>query len=171
MNRIYCGLIVTILLLTVRVQAETLPPPPVTNTIPKTGDNDASTYTLEFLGRWHGGPVYTSAVSGSYLFFGSGGTIRVIKIEKETYWKEVGSITLSGIVGDLQAAGPYLYVADTSGALRIIDISLPEKLKEIGHVMLPASSRAVAVCVTTSSWQPNGQALSLPTCQIRRDLG
>ena len=35
--------------------------------------------TLELLGRWNDGPVYSSVVSGNYMYFGKGGGIRVVK--------------------------------------------------------------------------------------------
>ena len=97
---------------------------------------------LELLGRWHGGPVYSSAVSGDHLYFGTGGGIRILRIKQASEqgtpsWKEVASITTAGVVRDLVASGKYLYVADASGALRIIDISTPEKPREVTHVKLP----------------------------------
>ncbi len=101
---------------------------------------------LELLGRWHGGPVYASAVSGDYVYFGMGGVIRVLKIEQGTSsWREVASIASSGVVRGLDASAGHLYVADDSGALRIIDISVPDNPKETGHVELPAVVRAVSV--------------------------
>ncbi len=104
---------------------------------------------LELLGRWHGGPVYSSAVSGDHVYFGTGGSIRVLRIEpasgEHASWKEVASIGTSGIVRGLDAFGNHLYVADDSGALRIIDISAPEKPKEVRHVEVPAFVRAVSV--------------------------
>ena len=99
---------------------------------------------LELLGRWHGGPVYSSAVSGDHVYFGTGGSIRVLKIEQaseqHTSWKEMASIGTSGIVRGLDASGSHLYVADESGALRIIDVSDPQVPIEIGH-LLPKGRR------------------------------
>ena len=34
------------------------------------------------LGRWYYGPVYSSAVHGDRVYFGSGGAIRVLRIEE-----------------------------------------------------------------------------------------
>jgi hypothetical protein len=104
---------------------------------------------IEMRGRWYRGPVYSSAVSGDHVYFGTGGAIRVLKIEDAakqdaTSWKEVASIQSSGVVRGLDASDDYLYVADASGALRIIDISNPEKPREKGQIDLP-DARAVAV--------------------------
>ena len=82
---------------------------------------------LELLGRWNRGPVYSSAVSGDYVFFGSGGAIRVLRTKEDaSISREVASIDTSGVVRDLYISGSHLYVADDSGALIIIDISDPE---------------------------------------------
>ena len=133
-----CRLMATMLLLVLPVGAQSMSPSPTASGAPA--------HTLELLGRWHGGPVFTSAVSGDHVFFGSGGAIRVLRIKDgTTAWQEVASIATSGVVRDLHATGSHLYVADDSGALRIIDISVAEQLNQIGHVNLPGSGRAVSV--------------------------
>ena len=65
---------------------------------------------LELMGRWHGGPVYASAVSGDYVYFGTGGGIRSLKIGEATQhgspsWQEATSMVTSGVVRDLAASG------------------------------------------------------------------
>jgi hypothetical protein len=35
--------------------------------------NGTPSQVLKMLGRWYGGPVYASAVSGGHVYFGSGG--------------------------------------------------------------------------------------------------
>ena len=102
-------------------------------------------YDLKFLGRWYNGPVFASAISGDYVYFGSGGSIRVLKINKDASWQEVTSLPIAGVVRGLFASGSYLYVADESGALRIIDNSIPDKLKTLGTVDLPRQTRTVFV--------------------------
>ncbi len=87
---------------------------------------------LRLLGRWHQGPVFSSAVSGDHVYFGSGGAIMVLRITEKNSWQDVASIATSGGVRGLDVSGRHLYVADGGGALRIIDISTPEKPKEIG---------------------------------------
>ena len=105
---------------------------------------------IDMLGRWYGGPVYSSVVSGKYVYFGTGGGIRVLKIKKSgkqdaPAWQEVASIKSFGVVRDLDVSGKFLYVADDSGAMRIIDISKPEKPRERGHVELPDFVRAISI--------------------------
>jgi hypothetical protein len=34
---------------------------------------------LDLLGRWYGGPVYSSVVSGDYVYFGTGGGFVFLK--------------------------------------------------------------------------------------------
>ncbi len=139
MSRTPCLLMTTILLLALAVRAESLPPSPATS------GNGAPAHALEVLGQWHRGPVYTSAVSNGYVYFGSGGAIRVLRIKDDTSWEEVATITTPGVVRGLHATKTHLYVADHSGALRIIDIATPETLKEIGQVTLSTAVRAVTV--------------------------
>jgi hypothetical protein len=50
-----------------------------------------------------------------------------------------------GIVRELFAKAPYLYVADQGGGLRIIDISEPLEPKEIGYSEMARHSRDVVV--------------------------
>ena len=105
---------------------------------------------LDLLGRWYGGPVYASVVSGKYVYFGTGGGIRVLKIKKSRgkkspSWDEVAVIESSGVIRGLDVSGKYLYVADNSGALRVIDVSKPKKPRERGHVELPTLVRAISV--------------------------
>ena len=106
---------------------------------------------LELLGRWYGGPVYDSTVAGDHVFLGSGGNIRVMKIGAGTpnsppRWTEVATLETPGVVRGLDAKGDHLYVADVSGALRIVDISKPERPRERGQIDLPKKSfRAVSV--------------------------
>ena len=52
---------------------------------------------LELLGRWYGGPVFSSAVSGDYVYFGTGGAIQVFKVKKAneqhgSSWQKVTTI-------------------------------------------------------------------------------
>ena len=61
---------------------------------------------LDLLGRLYGGPVYSSVVSGNYVYFGTGGGVRVLKIKNSrkqegSLWEEVASIESSGVVRDL----------------------------------------------------------------------
>ncbi|MDB4151904.1 hypothetical protein N9740_10540, partial [Pseudomonadales bacterium] len=110
----------------------------------------ASSPALELVGRWDGGPVYSSTVSGEYVYFGMGGGIRVLHIEQNANpnaaaWREVASVTTSGVVKDLTVSGHHLYVADDGGAMRIIDISKPTQPLEVAHIDLQPNVRAVAV--------------------------
>ena len=96
---------------------------------------------LELLGRWYGGPVYASAVSGDYVYFGTGGAVQVFKVKKAneqhgSSWQKVTTIETFGVVRGLAVSGQYIYVSDSSGVMRILDISKPNKPKERGQLEL-----------------------------------
>ena len=108
-----------------------------------------STKAIELTGRWNQGPVFASAVSGSYMYFGSSGTVRVVKVDKDasgnaTAWQEVASIETDGVVRDMLVAGHYLYIADGSGWMRVINIKQPYKPKLIGALKLQSEIKAIA---------------------------
>ena len=146
-----CTMLATMLLLIVAVgpfDVRANPPSPslVASDSSVSMDSPPPAPVLKLLGRWHGGPVYSSAVSGDHVYFGTGGGIRGIKIDQATpSWKEVASIATAGVVRDLAASGSHLYVADDSGALRIIDISAPSNPREIAYVELEPVVRGVSV--------------------------
>ena len=111
--------------------------------------------TLRRLGRWYAGPTYSSAVSGDYVYYGSGGTIHALKIDADGSWqKQEVSITIEGVVRELFASESHLYVADESGGLRIIDISDPLQLREVGRTEEPAKELAPTAPVDDSRAPP-----------------
>ena len=106
--------------------------------------------SLEMLGRWHGGPVYASAVSNDYVYFGSGGSIRILEIRKNglaasPQWVEISRYDTPGVVRDLEINGDFLFVADDGGALRVVDVSNPAEPFETSKVDLPPFVRAVSL--------------------------
>ena len=113
------------------------PSPPSVSSPPALG--------LRLLGRWHYGPVYSSALSGDHVYFGSGGAIRVLEIKADGSWREKTSVSTAGVIRQLFVSGDHLYVADESGALRIMDISEPGRPMEIGHCDQPRVTRSVFV--------------------------
>lgn len=78
MSGIHCRLMAAILLLAVAVRAESMPPSPAAGGTSAATVSSAPPHAIELLGRWHHGPVYSSAVSGNHVFFGSGGALRVL---------------------------------------------------------------------------------------------
>jgi len=146
MSETHCRLVASILLLALAVvSAESMSSPPTDSDTPA-AVSGTSPQALKLLGRWHRGPVYSSAVSGDHVFFGSGGAIRVLETnEHSSIWQEVASINSSGVVRGLFVSGSHLYVADDSGALIIIDISDPRNPIETGRVKLREYVRTVFV--------------------------
>ena len=111
------------------------------------------------LGRWYYGPVYSSAAHGDRLYFGSGGAIRVLRIEDGAL-RELASTFTPGVVRQLVASGDRLYMADESGALRIFDLSNPDRPVEIGRAEQPRGIRSLVVqgkyAYTANGWSGLG---------------
>jgi hypothetical protein len=89
-----------------------------------------------------------AAVHGSYAYIPpsagpGGGGLRIVDVSNPTAPAEVAAYALPGAVGDVAAAGQYLYVA-TSEGLRILDVSDPVRPVEVGRHAGPATSLAVA---------------------------
>lgn len=101
------------------------------------------------ISRWFNGPVFASAVSGDTVYFGAGGTIKVIqrdtKDEKIFRWHEVSSLETSGVIKDLSITGEYLFAADASGYFRSIDIQDPGNLKELSSIKLNTEVKSMRV--------------------------
>ena len=62
---------------TLRTTPAEAPRPPA----PETEAVSSAAQRLELLGRWYHGPVFDSAVSGNHIYFGSGGVIRVLRLD------------------------------------------------------------------------------------------
>lgn len=129
------------------LQADALSPSVVTS---DSSVSNSLTSDLELQGRWYGGPVYASAVSGNYMYFGTGGAIQVFKVKKAkkhdaSSWQKIASIETSGVVRGLSVSGRYLYVADHAGALRILDISNPSSPREVASYKIPADATRLSV--------------------------
>lgn len=107
-----------------------------------------SNVDLAMTGRWNQGPVFASAVSGNYMYFGSSGTVRVVEVDKDSSgnavaWQEVASIGTDGVVRDMLIEGDFLYIADGSGWMRVINIEKPHKPKLSGQVELKSEIKAI----------------------------
>lgn len=103
---------------------------------------------LALKGRWNQGPVFASATSDNYLYFGSAGTVRVVEVVKDLTgkaieWREISSISTDGVVRDMLVVEHLLYIADGSGWLRIIDVKHPQKPKLSGTLHLGGEIKAI----------------------------
>ncbi len=101
-------------------------------------------------GRWNKGPVFASATFGNYLYFGSAGSIRVVKVTKDLNgkaiaWKDLSTFVTNGVVRDMHIHGEYLYVADGSGWMRIISLKKPEKPKLTGSIKFESEIKGLDV--------------------------
>jgi hypothetical protein len=110
--------------------------------------NQSPSQELALKGRWNQGPVFASAISGSYLYFGSAGTVRVVEVIKDLTgkaieWREISSISTEGVVRDMLVVDHSLYIADGSGWLRIIDVKNPQKPKLSGTLHLGGEVKAI----------------------------
>jgi hypothetical protein len=80
MRRQYSTILTTVLLLALAVGPSAVRSDPSSPSVAVDGSS-ATTVSgspapaLKLLGRWHGGPVYSSAVSGDHVYFGTGGSL------------------------------------------------------------------------------------------------
>ncbi len=99
-------------------------------------------------GRWNHGPVFASVAHKNYMYFGSSGTVRAVKVKKDSSgkaieWKEVSSIPTDGVIRDMLIDEDTLYIADGAGWLRLIDISKPKRMKYLGSYNLKRKIRGL----------------------------
>ncbi|NVJ66636.1 MAG: hypothetical protein HWE16_09105 [Gammaproteobacteria bacterium] len=100
-------------------------------------------------GRWNQGPVFASVAHKNYMYFGSSGTVRAVKVKKDSSgkaidWQEVSSLPTDGVIRDMLVHGKTLYIADGAGWLRLIDISKPKKMKYLSGFDLKRKIRGIA---------------------------
>ena len=127
----------------------------------------APAVALELVGRWGQGPVYSTAVSGNHVFFGSGGAIRVLEFDPgASRWLEVGAVDTTGVIRGLTVSGSHLYVADDSGALLIVDISTPHTPRKPGAWRSGSTSGRCSCKGRTPTWPRNGPGWSSSMSRI-----
>ncbi len=98
------------------------------------------------VGRWGGGPCYAVAVSGNYVYFGSGGYLEIFDVSNPSNPVRLGRVVTPGIVIEIAISGSYAYVADGwEGGLRVIDVSNPTNPQEVGFYVTPGWVGGVAV--------------------------
>ena len=89
----------------------------------------------ELEGRWPYGPAFFADVSGGYLYYGSGSVLEVAELSSPADPQAVGETApLPGGVFDVAVSGGYAYVANGSGGLRVIDVSVPSAPDEVGSL-------------------------------------
>ena len=155
MYRKVCANVTAMLLLTLFVyssgpRAETTSPTPTGTDSASDSLINAPAPDIGLLGRWYGGPIYTSVVSGDYLYYGTGGAIRVMKImhaimQDKTAWIEVATIQSSGVVRGLK-------LIDKSDPLHPIEIGNYEMTGQ-AHGVYASDHRAYVVSLDTQTLQ------------------
>ena len=81
------------------------------------------------------------AVADGYVYVAEYGTNRllVVDVTDPLSPQPAGSLATPGYAMDVAVMGPYAYVADAHGGLRVIDISDPHHPSEVGFHVLPAA--------------------------------
>jgi len=105
----------------------------------------ATTPEWQVIGQ-SGGWTRAVAVQGQYAYAGIGSRVVVVDISDPGSLREAGSSSrLPHNVQDIALSGKYAYVAAGAGGLRVLDISDPARLVEIGSWASPGFARGVAV--------------------------
>jgi len=99
----------------------------------------------ELVGRWPFGPPYAVAISGDYVYFGSGTVLLIADVSAPASPQLVGEVLLPDFVGAVEVSGGFAYVADYDAGLRVIDVSTPAAPIEVGFVDTPGRAFGVAV--------------------------
>ncbi len=85
-----------------------------------------------FLGRAPSGRCLANNSVGSYTYIGDGGIFRVLDTSVPSNPTKLDSIITPGIIQKIIIVGNVAYVADGIGGLRIIDVSTPSNISELG---------------------------------------
>lgn len=85
-----------------------------------------------------GGPAHAVAVRGTIAYIGMGSRLVILDVSDPARPVFLGRTDLlpEGVRG-VAVAGPYAYVADGYGGLRIVDVSDPTHPKEVGFYDMP----------------------------------
>jgi hypothetical protein len=86
----------------------------------------------DLVGQWSRGPSDAVAVSGDYVFFGSGPSMLIADVSQPAAPQVVGEITLFGEVKGIEVVADLAFVANGAGGLRVIDVSDPSMPIELG---------------------------------------
>jgi len=86
------------------------------------------------------GRLSAIAVQDNYAYVGAGQSLVIVNIENPKQIRTVGSLLLLGQISDIVLDGKYAYICNWRGGFRIVDVSSPEKPKEVaayGHMAVP----------------------------------
>ncbi|MBI2877784.1 MAG: choice-of-anchor D domain-containing protein [Candidatus Tectomicrobia bacterium] len=81
-----------------------------------------------------GGSALTVFVQGKVAYVGLGPSLHVVDVSSPASPKLLGQITLPGLVEDVFVSGSYAYVANGKFGLRVVDITHPASLQEVGSL-------------------------------------
>ncbi len=87
-----------------------------------------------------GGKLTAIAIHDKYAYIGAGESFLVMNIENPNKISIAGALLLLGQITDIELDGNYAYVCNGRGGLRIVDVTNPQKPKEVaayGHMAVP----------------------------------
>ena len=111
---------------------------------------NASNLQMSSVRRWYSGPVFASAAANGHVFFGTGGSVRVLQQKPSLsgpvpqQWQEIGAVKIEGVVRDMHTMGNSLYIADGSGALWIISIEEPAVPEILSKLPIKTEIKAIS---------------------------
>ncbi|MBA3858932.1 MAG: hypothetical protein C0507_18665 [Cyanobacteria bacterium PR.3.49] len=86
------------------------------------------------------GKLTSVTVRDNYAYIGAGESLLIVNIADPRHLQTVGSLLLLGQISDIVLDGNYAYICNGRGGFRIVDVSNPEKPKEVaayGHMAVP----------------------------------
>lgn len=89
------------------------------------------------------GSLSAVRVRDDYAYLGAGESLIIVNIADPKHIQTVGSLLLLGQISDIVLDGKYAYICNGRGGFRIVDVSNPEKPKEVaayGHMAVPTKA-------------------------------
>jgi hypothetical protein len=106
---------------------------------------EAKPVTVRRLGSW-GGPSRAVAADAERIYFGESSRVAVLDGTDPAAVRELGRTPdLGGLVFDLEARGPLVFVAASEAGLVILDVADPTRPSVLGRLRLPDAARGLAV--------------------------
>jgi hypothetical protein len=107
-----------------------------------------SSHNVDFVAHL-GGFSWAVAVQGDYAYVGEGPRLTVLNISNPGFPQVVGKTApLPDIVAGVAVVGSYACIADDYGGLRVVDVSDPARLTQVGFYDTPGQARDVALVGT-----------------------
>ncbi len=80
------------------------------------------------------GCAYDVVVADTLTFVADGDGLRVLNVADPATPTEVGSVSLGGVIWDVQVVGDFAYLTEYEGYLLVVDISDPTSPRQVGRL-------------------------------------